>query len=99
MFHPLVLFLLLLSSLSIPIILPPKPQPQKLKKYPKPKAIFSTGIFHLEHTGVSTVSDLWWVYFLASGLLTILTVGIWIVYMRWRSLAIRKEEEKLEKIL
>ncbi|MCJ1466914.1 hypothetical protein MMC07_005536 [Pseudocyphellaria aurata] len=64
------------------------------------QAIFSAGIFHFDRAATNIVSDLWWVYFLASGLLTIVTIGVWIVYMRWRSLDIRKEEEKLiEKTL
>ncbi|MCJ1260167.1 hypothetical protein MMC22_000026 [Lobaria immixta] len=62
-------------------------------------AIFSAGIFHFERAATNLVSDLWWVYFVVSGLLTIVTVGIWIVYMRWRNSGIRREEEKLEKIL
>ena len=62
-----------------------------------PKAVFSAGIFHFERAATNVVSDLWWVYFVVSGLLTIVTVGIWIVYMRWRNLEIRKEEENFDK--
>ncbi|MCJ1271063.1 hypothetical protein MMC22_010962 [Lobaria immixta] len=62
-------------------------------------AIFSAGIFHFERAATNVVSDLWWVYFVVSGLLMIVTVGIWIVYMRWRNSGIQKEEETLEKIL
>lgn len=47
------------------------------------KAIFGAGIFQFEQATINIASDPWWVYFVVSGLLTIVTVGIWIVFMRW----------------
>lgn len=59
------------------------------------QSIFSAGIFHLEGTSQNSVSNLWWVYFVVSGLLTAVTVAIWAVYMRWRSSRIKDEEMNL----
>lgn len=80
---------------------PPSSENTKTNKplTPKKQAIFSAGIFHFERASTNIVSDLWWVYFVVSGLLTLVTVGVWLLYMRWRSSGIRQEEEAVEKLL
>jgi hypothetical protein len=64
-----------------------------------PEAVFSAGIFDFKGGSDGSrvgASRFWWVYFVATGCLTLITVTIWLFYIRWRTAKNKREEENLE---
>jgi hypothetical protein len=63
--------------------------------------VFSAGIFNFEGAAdgsVVRVSQGWWVYFVVTISLTLVTVAIWVCYIKWRNNENIREVEKLEKL-
>jgi hypothetical protein len=60
--------------------------------------VFSAGIFNFEgaaDNSVVRVSQGWWVYFVVTISLTLVTVAIWVCYIKWRNNENIREVEKL----
>jgi hypothetical protein len=63
--------------------------------------VFSAGIFNFEVAADGSmvgVSKCWWVYFVVTISLTLVTVAIWVCYIKWRNKENIREIEKLEKL-
>jgi hypothetical protein len=63
--------------------------------------VFSAGIFNFEGAADGSmvgVVKCWWVYFVVTISLTLVTVAIWVCYIKWRNREDIREVEKLEKL-